>query len=389
MWIEEITNSKGKRFKYCERFTAANGKTVKVSVTFNNNNSHTRKTAAAVLRDKFAKKEGRAEEAAKEAAREITFHALCDEWFDVHRQTIKESTAYTQGKLLDKVKAATAPGFMVTDLTADFLARHFSGQYYGQKISYSYLSSQLIMLKQVMKYAAHKGYIDTAAPFVEIKIKRRPATAEELAKKENKFLSRDELRDVLALLRQKSPRIAFVMEFIAHTGLRCGELLALRWQDVDTKKKSINVNATWVKTIKTGEEGKRGTPKNIYSYRNVQLDDRAIKILQWFKADNARLRLWNHNAYTEQGYIFTSCKGTPLSLNVINRVLHGLNYSKHLSSHVFRHTHISLLAEMGVPLKAIMQRVGHHNPNTTLSIYTHVTDAMQEEVVEKLNTMSI
>ena len=44
---------------------------------------------------------------------------------------------------------------------------------------------------------------------------------------------------------------------------------------------------------------------------------------------------------------------------------------------------------MGVPLKAIMQRVGHHNPNTTLSIYTHVTDAMQEEVVEKLNTMSI
>ena len=389
MWIEEITNSKGKRFKYCERFTAANGKTVKVSVTFNSNNSHTRKTAAAVLRDKFAKKEGRAEEAAKEAAREITFHALCDEWFDVHRQTIKESTAYTERHQLEKVKTATAPAFLAADLTADFMARYFAGQYYEKKISYSYAASQLSIFKQVMRYAARKGYIDTDAPFTAIKLKRRPVTAEELAKKENKFLTRDELRDVLALLHQKSPRIALAMEFIAHTGLRCGELLALRWQDVDTKKKSINVNATWVRTLKAYAVKGRGTPKNIYSYRDVQLDERAIKILQWFKADNARLRLWNHDNYTEQGYIFTSCKGTPLSLNIINKALHGLNYPKRLSSHVFRHTHISLLAEMGVPLKAIMQRVGHHNPNTTLSIYTHVTDAMQEEVVKKLNAMSI
>ncbi len=62
---------------------------------------------------------------------------------------------------------------------------------------------------------------------------------------------------------------------------------------------------------------------------------------------------------------------------------------KKISTHVFRHTHISMLAELGVPLKAIMQRVGHNDPNTTLSIYTHVTNTMKEELKNKIKSLSI
>ncbi len=54
---------------------------------------------------------------------------------------------------------------------------------------------------------------------------------------------------------------------------------------------------------------------------------------------------------------------------------------KHLTTYIFRHTHISMLAELGVPLKTIMQRVGHNYPNTTLSIYTHVTKSMHDDVI--------
>ena len=62
---------------------------------------------------------------------------------------------------------------------------------------------------------------------------------------------------------------------------------------------------------------------------------------------------------------------------------------KHITTHMFRHTHISMLAEMAVPLKAIMQRVGHNDPNTTLSIYTHVTNAMTEEANRKIDALSV
>ena len=282
MWIEKITNSKGTRYKYRERFTAANGSAVVVSITLNSNSTRAKKQAADALREKFFKKEGLAREAEKEAARAITVHALCDEWFSIHRQTVKESTAYTENLWIRKLKSNISPSFLVANLTADYMTRYFMGQYYEKQASYSYVSSQLAIFKQIMRYAAKKGYIDQAADFLAIKLKRRPATAQELAKKDNKFLSRDELRDVLALIAKKSPRVAHAMEFIALTGLRCGELLALRWQDVDLMKKSINVNATLARTIENGATRKRNTPKNVYSYRVVQLDDRAVKILQWW-----------------------------------------------------------------------------------------------------------
>ena len=61
--------------------------------------------------------------------------------------------------------------------------------------------------------------------------------------------------------------------------------------------------------------------------------------------------------------------------------------NKHLTTHIFRHTHISLLAELGVPLKTIMDRVGHTNPKTTLSIYSHVTEEMKKDVANKLDAL--
>ena len=60
---------------------------------------------------------------------------------------------------------------------------------------------------------------------------------------------------------------------------------------------------------------------------------------------------------------------------------------KPVSTHTFRHTHISILTESNVPLKAIMERVGHNEPRTTLAIYTHVTDEMKQEVNAAITNM--
>ncbi|MGT2967761.1 transposase [Streptococcus azizii] len=60
-----------------------------------------------------------------------------------------------------------------------------------------------------------------------------------------------------------------------------------------------------------------------------------------------------------------------------------------LTTHALRHSHISLLAELNVPLKLIMERVGHGDEKTTLEIYTHVTDTMREDLKGKLENMEI
>nr|WP_263595698.1 tyrosine-type recombinase/integrase [Streptococcus pneumoniae] len=60
---------------------------------------------------------------------------------------------------------------------------------------------------------------------------------------------------------------------------------------------------------------------------------------------------------------------------------------KNLSSHIFRHSHISFLAESGLPIKSIMDRVGHSNAKMTLEIYSHTTEDMEDKLVNKLDTI--
>ena len=101
--------------------------------------------------------------------------------------------------------------------------------------------------------------------------------------------------------------------------------------------------------------------------------------------ENKRRSLW-FERYIDYGYIFTSSRGNPYDIQFLNRRLKGVHIEgKHLTTYIFRHTHISMLVELGVSLKTIMQRVGHNDPNTTLSIYTHVTKSMHDDVINKLN----
>ena len=68
--------------------------------------------------------------------------------------------------------------------------------------------------------------------------------------------------------------------------------------------------------------------------------------------------------------------------------IEGKDFSS-FSSHMLRHSHVSLLTELGVPIKTIMERVGHKDEKTTLQIYTHVTKKMKEDVDEKLNNLDL
>ncbi|MCI7693251.1 MAG: site-specific integrase [Veillonella caviae] len=222
--------------------------------------------------------------------------------------------------------------------------------------------------------------------FDDVEIKKKPFSHTDIAKRQNKFLDADELKEVIEKLTKHDSRIGLLFEFMSITGLRIGELLALRLCDYDKEKATININGTIQFQYVNSSEDKRGTPKNIYSVREITLCNRGVQILNNIITDNKRRELW-FEGYTDNGYIFTTARGNPYDLQFLNRMLKKVHIEgKTLTTHIFRHTHISMLAELGVPLKSIMQRVGHNDPNTTLGIYTHVTQSMQDDVIAKLNT---
>lgn len=198
---------------------------------------------------------------------------------------------------------------------------------------------------------------------------------------DEKFLEREEIDDIITYLKKNKNNLlhARIVEFLWLTGLRYGELQALQWKNYNGI--SIEVNGT------LGINNEKISPKTVASNRIVDLPQRAKDILQETKAAN---KLYFDRAEPDD-YIFLSNRKLPLGVQSFNRILKKAekecNINKSLSSHIFRHSHVSLLAELNLPLKSIMERVGHSNANTTLKIYNHVTKKTREEVIEALNNI--
>lgn len=395
MWIVEIKNNKGIRYSCRERFTdPTTGKNFLLAVTINSKSKQAQRIARQRLLEKFNKKIS-ASTKEQEIKNTLSFSAVCTEWLQATEPMVKIETHDNHKMYVRRILKGVSDDTLFCDFTPAMAERIVNDMYYKERLSYAYTAATLITLKMVMRYAKKAAYIENISDFESIRLKKRPATPEELQKSTNKFLNHDELKEALHQLREINSRVALAMEFISLTGLRCGEMLALRWQDIDMAKRQLSVNGTLVKIAHNNELIQRGTPKNVYSYRTIALNTRCIAILEWFKADNKRMELWKKGncisrTYHDYGYIFTTRSGAPYNIQFINRLLRKIAIpGKKISTHIFRHTHISMLAEMNVPLKAIMNRVGHNDPNTTLQIYTHVTDIMRKELTEKLEKMSI
>ena len=381
MWVETLTNSKGTRYKYCERYELPNGDTRKVSITLNSNSIYAHKQASIELQNKI-----------KDVIKElhlnpnITMYEVAQLWLEHTEPTVKISTHINHSLHVKKIFTYIDTGIPLVKVTPIMIENMVHSVYYKENLSYYYAKSILTTVRAIFRHAKRRRIIQDIHEIEDINVKKKPFTHIEIAKKQNKFLDAVELKSVLAQLTKLAPRIALLIEFMSLTGLRIGELLALRYCDYDTKKATINVNGTLQYFYKNGSDIKRGTPKNIYSIRDIALDNRCVKILNTIITDNKRQSLW-FKGYNEQGYIFTAKRGSPYDMQYINKLLKQVHIEgKHLTTHIFRHTHISMLAELGIPLKAIMQRVGHNDPATTLSIYTHVTQHMKDDIVEKLNS---
>ena len=379
MWVETLTNSKGTRYKYCERYELPNGDTRKVSITLNSNSTYAHKQASIELQNKI-------KDVIKELHLDpnITMYKVAQLWLEHTEPTVKISTHINHSLHVKKIFTYIDTGIPLVKVTPIMIENMVHSVYYKENLSYYYAKSILTTVRAIFRHAKRRRIIQDIHEIEDINVKKKPFTHTEIAKKQNKFLDAVELKSVLAQLTKLAPRIALLIEFMSLTGLRIGELLALRYCDYDTKKATINVNGTLQYFYKNGSDIKRGTPKNIYSIRDIALDNRCVKILNTIITDNKRQSLW-FKGYNEQGYIFTAKRGSPYDMQYINKLLKQVHIKgKHLTTHIFRHTHISMRSEE--PLKAIMQRVGHNDPATTLSIYTHVTQHMKDDIVEKLNS---
>ena len=180
---------------------------------------------------------------------------------------------------------------------------------------------------------------------------------------------------------------AYIVEFQVLNGMRIGELLAIQPDNIDFENKKLVIDGT-IHWRKDGNKvGFKDTTKTASSYRTISLTTRSCDILRRVMLENKKAVQWEI-MYVDRGFIFTSHRVNPLPLTSINRNIQiaaqNIGIEKHVTSHTMRHSHISLLSQLGVSLRAIMERVGHTDHKTTLQIYSHVTEQMDKDMMNKL-----
>lgn len=169
--------------------------------------------------------------------------------------------------------------------------------------------------------------------------------------------------------------------FILQTGLRTGELVGLKWDDIDFAKKLLVVNRT-MEFRPPAQIWRIGEPKSSSGYRTIPLTDEAIRILKAQKVKNSKIKVipmeW-------KDFVFLCCKGTPVKNSTYDSRLYEICDKasiRRFSMHVLRHTFATRCIEGGMKPKTLQQILGHSNIGITMNLYVTTTDDEKQKEME-------
>jgi integrase len=171
-------------------------------------------------------------------------------------------------------------------------------------------------------------------------------------------------------------------------GVRHGELLALRWQDIDLAQGTLTIHHTL--TLDERYHHVMGDPKTKSSERTILLPEPICKILIAHRARQREVRQKAGPEWQNHDLVFCNRKGGYLwESNVRQQFYRMLNGAglPFMHIHDLRHSASTLLRKMGVDLKVIQEILGHSTLDMTANVYSHVLPSMQQEAVEKMKTL--
>ena len=277
------------------------------------------------------------------------------------------------------------PSTIIENLNTPYFKRYFDKML--ETKSWSYTNVRRAALWNMFDFGLGYGYLNFN-PLQNFRLRKLETPQSELDFNiEDKYLTDDEYHRLLAEFRRRGRNdyVDFI-QFLYFMGLRVGEGGSLRTKDIVkiNGKYYANINGTLIKKHKNG--GKRGDfkkkpgAKSDSSNRQVYLPPEAVKIYK--RHDLGRK------------FLFTKkTTKNAIEANSVNQYLKriaphaGIDPDK-LTSHIFRHTHVSKLAEQGIPLEMIKKRVGHADSKITEAIYYHITGKARTNFENQIDAFS-
>lgn len=199
---------------------------------------------------------------------------------------------------------------------------------------------------------------------------------------EMKTWTPEQLHTFLEGMANHRLRAAFLLG--ATTGMRRGEVLGLRWSDIDFETRRLTVNQT---VLNVAYKITIGSPKTARSRRTIALDPETLRVLQEHRRHQSVERLAMERAYVDQDLVFAREDGQPthpdLFSQTFQRAVKRLGLPT-IRLHDLRHTHATMGLAAGIPIKIMSTRLGHATTAFTQDVYMHSVPAMEDSAADQI-----
>ncbi|APM37312.1 tyrosine-type recombinase/integrase [Clostridium kluyveri] len=323
---------------------------------------------------------------------DVGFGNLMHLWlFEVMKDQLKPSTFERyEGIYRNYIKNNNIYGVKICNLQSIQLQRYYNKLYKSGKSS-NVIKNLNKLLREFLNYAVDEGYI-AKNPCYRLSIPGK----KDVQKREIQVFTDDEIIKFKDSLNNNRLKALFLLDL--GTGLRQGELLALKWYNIDMDKMELHVKTSLkkvsmiesdnVRTYKTIEQ----TPKSQSSIRTVPIPSKLIPALKRHKIQQKEEKLLAGDSYIDNNYVFaTSTGGTIDSRNLIRAYSRALKKANipYRNFHCLRHTYATKLFERNNRLETVQRLLGHSRSSITADIYTHVMPKQKMDTVETLNDLFV
>lgn len=303
-------------------------------------------------------------------------------WLPMMRNQLKASTWHSYARNLELHLLPHLGHRRLRDLTPVLL----NGTYAellanGRRNGGGGLSPKTVRYLHTTLHKALADAVDTGLVAGNPADRARPPKPARSAPTELRFWTPEQLRAFLASVAET--RLEAAWHLAAMTGMRRGEVLGLRWADVDLEAARLCVRHT---IISIAYEVCESTPKT-HQARVINLDPRTIDQLRSQHCQQSADRdEWGAD-YQDHDLVFCRQDGTPLHPDTFSQ-----SFTRSIAKtalprirlHDLRHTHATIALRAGVPIKVISERLGHESPAFTMKQYAHALPGMQAEAAAQI-----
>ena len=311
------------------------------------------------------------------AGSNLTIEQFLTEWLAVHRTKIKPKSGERYTQLARDYIIPKIGKLRLRDLRLDIIDKlYLDLQQDGVSVRNIHYAQSL--LHRSLGDAVNRGLVGFNASH-GVKLPK-------LRKKEMDILNETEV--IHFLIAAEDSRHLALFHLAIKSGLRLGELLGLKWTDLDWNKGTLRIQRQ-VQRV-TGQGMVFNPPKTEAGLRTIQLGEEMLQVLRKHLTRQQDLRVSAGERWQDFGLVFPSTIGTPQSpsnlLKDFKVVLSKANL-REMPFHSLRHTSASLMLNHGVAPLIVSKILGHSKPSTTMNLYGHLLPIMQDGVAKLMDEL--